>query len=61
MAEQLAAVLSRRDLEPALAGTEEARLVGVAQQIRRLPQRQVQPAEILAGELASRLVDQVAE
>src|SRR5262249_36325754 len=61
IAEQLIAVLPGRDLEPALAGAEEAALVGVAQKIGRLAQRQMQPPQRLAGELAARSVDQVDE
>src|SRR5262245_60732047 len=57
--EQLASVLSGRAVEPALAGAEEAALVGEAEHVGGLGQRQVEPAKILLGELAPRVVQQL--
>ena len=58
---KLAAVLPGREIEPALAGAEEAALVGEAEQVGRLGERQVQPAEVLLGELAAGVVQQLDE
>ena len=60
-AEQLAAVLSRRDIEPALAGAKKAALVGEAEQERCLAERKVQPAEILLGQFTARVVEELDE
>src|SRR5262245_32230530 len=59
--EQLAAVLAGRDVEPALAGTKEAALVGKAEEIGGLRQRELQPPEVLLGKLAPRAVEQLDE
>ena len=53
MPEQLAAVLSGRDIEPALAGAEKAALVGEAKQKGCLAERKVQPAERLLGQFTT--------
>ena len=58
---QLAAVLPGRKVEPAPAGTKETALIGEAEQIGRLRQRQIEPTEILLGELAARTVKQLDE
>src|SRR5262249_9618029 len=61
LSEKLTSVLPGRKREPTLAGAKEAALVGEAQQVGRLCQRQVQPAEILLGELPTRAVQQLDE
>src|SRR5262245_22396474 len=57
--DELAAVLPGRNVEPALAGTEEAALVVEAEQVGRLGQRELETAEILLGELAACVVQQL--
>src|SRR5262249_4998754 len=52
LAHPLAAVLPPRKVEPALAGAEEAALVGKAEQIGGLRQGELQAAEVLLGEFA---------
>ncbi|HWX27462.1 MAG TPA: hypothetical protein VNZ53_08505 [Steroidobacteraceae bacterium] len=61
MAVQLAAVLTGGNVEPAPAGAKETALIGEAEQIGRLRQRQIGPAEILLGQLAARIVKQLNE
>src|SRR6266478_1709613 len=58
---QLAAVLPGREIEPAPAGAEEAALVGEAEQVGRLREREVEPTEVLLGQLATRVVKQLEE
>src|ERR1051326_3635605 len=61
LAEQLAAVLPGRNVEPALASAEETALVGKAKEIGGLRERELQPAEILLGKLAPGAVEQFDE
>src|ERR1043166_5609493 len=61
MLEQIAADLAGRAVKPALAGAEEAALVGKSQQVGGLGEGEVQPAEILLGQLAPRGVQQLPE
>src|SRR5262249_37611549 len=61
LAQQLAAILPGREVEPAFAGAKEAALVGKAEQVGGLGQRELQPAEILFGKLAPGAVQQVDE
>src|SRR6516162_1723310 len=56
--QQLIAILPRRHLEPSPAGAEKTTLIGKAQQIGRLSQRQMQTAEILVCQLAAGIVQQ---
>src|SRR5262249_27973182 len=58
---QLASVLPWRLVEPAPAGAEKTALVGKAQKVCRLPQGEVQSAEILLRELAARVIEQLDE
>jgi len=50
---QLIAVLPRREIEPAFAGTEKTPLIGETQHVGRLRKRQIEPAEILLRQFAS--------
>src|SRR5437899_635937 len=59
--QQLIAILPRRHLEPSPAGTEETALIREAKQIGGLPQRQMQPAEILVRQLAACVIQQLDE
>jgi hypothetical protein len=47
------AVLPRREIEPAFAGTEKTPLIGETQHVGRLRKRQIEPAEILLRQFAS--------
>ena len=48
-------------MEPAPAGTKEAALVGEAEQIGGLRQREMEPAETLLGKLPAGIVQQLDE
>src|SRR6266850_7371909 len=58
---QVAAILPRRKPEPALAGSEETALFGEAEQVCRLRQREVEPVEVLLGQLAAGVVQELHE
>src|SRR6516165_11224426 len=57
--QQLIAILPWRNLEPSPAGAEETALIGKAQQIGCLAQRQMQTDEILVRQLAAGVVQQL--
>src|SRR6516164_7691580 len=59
--QQAIAILPRRGLEPAPTGPEEAALVGETEQIGCLPQRQMQPTEVLVRQLPPRVVQKLHE
>jgi hypothetical protein len=46
---ELAAILPRREIEPASAGAKKTTLVSETEQIGRLREREVESAEILLG------------
>src|SRR2546426_9335779 len=56
---QLTPVFAGRQPEPALAGPEEAALLGKSEQVGRLAQRKVEPVEVLLRQLAPRVVQQL--
>src|SRR5215470_8836242 len=59
--QEVAPVLSGRHAEPSSAGPEEAALLGEPEQVGRLLQRYLQLAEVLLGQLAPRVAQQLHE
>src|SRR5262249_61822360 len=57
--QQLVAILTWRKVEPAPAGAEKTALVGETEQIGGLPERKMQPAEILIRQFAAGGCEQV--
>jgi len=55
------AILPGRKAEPTLAGAEEAALVGETEEIRRLGQRELEPGEVVLGQLAPCAVEELEE
>src|SRR5215470_4095612 len=61
ISDQLAAVPPGREIEPASASAEETALVCEAEQVSCLREREVEPTEVLPGELTARTVEQRRE